>query len=79
MEKIKAGELIKLENNKEYICFYELEDNNTNYLYLVTQTKPIEVKFAKYNLNDTDDSITIIGNKNEKKYIYDLFKQKMSK
>ena len=79
MEKIKVGELLRLENDKEYICFYELEDNGTNYLYLATQTKPIEVKFAKYKINENNDSLTIIGNKAEKKYIYDLFKQKIKK
>lgn len=79
MEKIKVGELLKLENDKEYICFYELEDNNTNYLYLATPTKPIEVKFAKYKINENNDSLIIIGNKQEKKYVYNLFKQKINK
>ena len=36
MEKINIGELIKLENNKEYICYYELELDNINYLRLLT-------------------------------------------
>ena len=77
MEKIKIGELIKLDDNKEYICFFELEELGINYLYLVTQTKPVEVKFAKYKLDDTIDSITIIGDPEEKMSVLKMFQEKM--
>lgn len=79
MEKIKIGESIKLDNNKEYVCFFELEDSGVNYLYLVTQTKPVEVKFAKYRFDDGTDSITIIGDKKEKQAVFEMFQKYIDK
>ena len=77
MEKDKVGDLIKLENGKEYVCAMEIKDNNFNYLYLITKTKPIEVKFEKYNPKEDMGSIILIGEKKEKQYILNLFQNKI--
>ena len=39
--KIENGEIIELDNEKEYICVARLEDNGVNYLYLLSNFKPI--------------------------------------
>ena len=67
MKKIKIGEQIKCDNGKEYICFFDFEEDGMAYACLTTNTKPPEVKFAKYNPNDANEILTIIGNKEEKK------------
>lgn len=49
--KIENGEIIELDNEKEYICVARLEDNGVNYLYLLSNFKPIEIMFAKEIIN----------------------------
>ena len=55
--KIENGEIIELDNEKEYICVARLEDNGINYLYLLSNFKPIE----------------IINNDEEKRHVLELF------
>lgn len=74
MEKIKMGDTITLDNNKEYTCSAQMVENNINYLYLISSDIPVEVKFAKQNILDTNNEITLIGNKDEKQYVFNLLK-----
>ena len=38
---MNAGEIISLENGKEYIIFSKIEEKGVNYLYLMSNFKPI--------------------------------------
>ena len=79
MEKLKFGETAVLENGKEYICFSELEENGTSYVYLITNSKPLEVRFAKQTLNNGELELTIIEDQNEKQHLLNAFAQKNKK
>lgn len=76
MNNVKMGEIIELDNGKKYLCFDQIKENEFNYLYLITTTNPVEVKFAKQNINNNDSNIIIIGTKEEKKYVLELFQEK---
>lgn len=76
MEKIQIGEVIKLNNNKEYMCACEVQKDNFNYVYLITKTKPIEIVFAKYDIS-SDDELILIGNQKEKLEVLELFKNQI--
>jgi len=69
--KVENGEIIKLDNGKEYICFSSLEDKGTNYIYLISNFKPLEIRFAKVF---DDESLEIINNQEEKQKVFELFK-----
>ena len=71
--KIEFGELITLDNNKEYICFSKINDNGIDYVYLISNFKPIEVRFAIEKINNNDVELEIINNQEQKQYIYNLF------
>lgn len=71
--KIQAGEVIKLDNNKEYICFSTITDQNIDYVYLMSNFKPLEIKFAKQLNDDGKIKISIISNPEEKKMVLKLF------
>ena len=75
MKKIKIGEYIKCDNGKEYVCFFEFENEGIAYLCLTTNTKPPEVKFAKYDPKTSNDTIAIIGNREEKQRVCAMFKR----
>ena len=49
-----------------------------SYFYLISNFKPVEIKFANQIIENGEVSLQIIGNLEEKKKIYDLFKKKMN-
>lgn len=77
MEKIDMGEGVVLENGKEYVCFSRIVEGENDYVYLISNFKPVEIRFAKQIEKNGEVELTIIGNKEEKKKIYELFQQKM--
>lgn len=76
--KIEEGEIITLSNNKEYICVSALNDSGTDYVYLMSNFKPLEVKFAKQKEENGEIQITIINNSEEKQKVLSLFQNKQS-
>lgn len=71
--KVEVGEIIELDNGKEYICCSSIEDNNNTYIYLMSNFKPLEIRFAKVL---DDSTLNIITNQEEKKRIFNLFKER---
>lgn len=76
--KINEGEIIQLDNNKEYICFSTISDQNDYYVYLISNFKPLEVKFAKEISNGDSVSLEIINDQNQKKKLLKLFTDKQN-
>lgn len=72
---ITQGHVITLEDNKEYICIDNIMQDNQNYLYLVSNFKPLEVRFAKQLSDDNGTSLEIINDGFEKVKVLELFKQ----
>ena len=64
--KIEKGEIIKLSNDKEYICCATTNDNGIDYVYLMSNFKPLEIKFAKQRIVEGEIEITIVNNHEEK-------------
>lgn len=75
--KIQSGEIIKLSNNKEYICCATATENEIDYVYLMSNFKPLEIKFAKQQIVDGQVEVTIIGNHEEKQRVLKLFQDRM--
>lgn len=69
--KLENGEIITLDDNKDYIVLKQLINENIDYVYLVTAQKPIEVLVAK--LNDMD--LIPITDDFELKKVIELFKK----
>lgn len=64
--KIKAGEIITLENNEEYIVMEEVTLEEVVYFVLMTAKKPTGIKIA---LKEAEDEITIVEDDDLKKKI----------
>lgn len=76
--KIENGEIIEFDN-KEYICVTRIESNGINYLYLISNFKPLEVMFAKEIIDGEDINLEIINNEFEKKHILELLENMENK
>ena len=70
---MKENEIIEIKG-KEYICFKEITDKKTKYVYLMSNFKPVEIKFAK-ELNENE--VEIINNLEEKQYAKKLLDSNM--
>lgn len=77
--KIETGEIITLSNNKEYICFSTLNDNGIDYLYLMSNFKPLEIRFGIQRLVNNEIEIEIVNDYDEKQRILKLFQDKIKK
>jgi len=75
--KIQSGEIIKLSNNKEYICCGTVADNGIDYVYLMSNFKPLEIKFARQAIVNDEIEITVIGSKEEKEKVLKLFQDSL--
>lgn len=73
--KIEKGEVITLSNNKEYICFSTLNDAGVDYVYLMSNFKPLEVKFGKQKEVSGEIQITVINDFEEKQKVLELFQR----
>lgn len=71
--KIEVGEAITLDNNKEYICVDTIIYNGNDYLYLISNFKPIEVMFAREEILNGEIEITEIEEQNLKLKLLELF------
>ena len=74
MKKDK-GDLIILENDKEYVCFDKITAQGIDYLYLMSNFKPLEIRFAKV-INE--EEIEIIYSQEEKEKVLKLFENKQN-
>ena len=76
MRKLNIGETIILDN-REYVVVSLLEKNGFDYVFLVTNTEPYIVTFAKVLESETLDLELI--NKEEKEELFRLFQEKIGK
>lgn len=74
--KIETGKIITLSNNKEYICFSTLNDNGKEYIYLMSNFKPLEIKFGEQIVENGKINIRIINETQEKQKVLNLFQNK---
>lgn len=71
--KVQVGEVVLLDDNKEYICFAKKKWNGATYDYLVSNFKPLEVFFAKESFVDNEIELDIVTDATEKETLLKLF------
>lgn len=76
MEKfIETGETISLSDGKDYLVFSTLDEFGKKYIFLLTTTKPIEIRFAEQTIVNEKLDIRIIENQKEKLKVLELFQK----
>ena len=73
-ELIATGEVVEF-NNKEYVCFKVIENNGTRYVYFITKSKPVEIKFTKQVDSDGKVDLVIINDPYEKEKALELLQK----
>ena len=71
----KEGEIIELDD-KEYIIYSIIQDGEKYYYYLMSNFKPIDMKFATDG--DEEGTMNVVVEEQEKLRVFDLFKKKFN-
>ena len=79
MEKLKAGEVAILDDGRKFICFDCLEEDGVSYAYLISNFKPLEVKFVIQKQSSEGLELEVIKEKTKKEYLYKIFQEKSAR
>lgn len=66
---LEKGQIIKLNDNKEYMVVNVMELHSISYVYLITTTKPIDIVIATQKVVDGKISLQEIKNNEELDYV----------
>ena len=78
MINLQIGDIIKLDENKEYVISATAKMNDNNYIYLVTLNEPYEVKFAKEIITAKDIDLEIVWDRKEKEELLEIFAKELN-
>lgn len=75
--KIEIGEIVTLDDNKEFICMSRNKYKDSDYLFLLSNFKPVEVMFAKEIVTENGVDLKEVNNQQEKIDLMKVFKDYM--
>ncbi len=78
IEKIKFGEIVEIEDGKEYICYCQFQEGDNDYVFLVSNFKPVEVRFAKQEIRNNQLQFDFVSDQQEKLHLLEVFQQKFN-
>lgn len=70
---IEVGQIVKLSDDKEYIVVNKMTLHNVNYVFLVTNSKPLEIMIATEKLVNGDIVLEEIKSNEELDYVLSRF------
>ncbi len=71
--KLENGEVITLDDGKEYIVFNSILKEGVNYVFLISNFKPVEICFAKEIIDGENISLEIINDQKQKEELMKYF------
>lgn len=73
MEKLEFGDVAVLEDGKKFVVFKAANHNGFDYVYLMSNFKLLEVKFAKQIPDGDGIKLEIVADQAEKEELLNLF------
>ena len=70
---LEVGEIVKLNEEKEYIVINIMNLHNIRYVFLISNSKPLDIVIATEKVNGEDIVIEEIKDNNELDYILSQF------
>lgn len=70
---LEVGEIVKLDNNKEYIVVNTITLHNLRYVFLISNFKPLDIVIATEKIKDENIVLDEITNNDELDYILSQF------
>jgi len=76
MEDIVIGEILTLSNGKDYIVYDIYKEDNETYVYLLSNFKPLEIKYTKQVVKDNQIALEMVTDKALKLKLFEHFNSK---
>ena len=76
MDKLKFGETAVLEDGRQYTCFANLKYQEKDYVFLISEFKPLQIRLAEQKIIDGDLQIKIVVDKELKYNLLNILKQR---
>ena len=70
---LEVGEIVKLDDDKEYIVVNIMNLHNVRYVFLVTNSKPLEIVVASEKLKGEDIVLEEVKDNEELDYVLSKF------
>lgn len=70
---IQVGEKIKLNNEKDYVVINKMNLHNVEYIFLMTDTKPLEIMIVTEKIVNGDIVLDEIKDNTELEYVLSQF------
>jgi len=70
---LKVGQVVELEDNKEYMVLEKIKLHNISYVYLITVAKPVEILIATESKVNDEYILEEIKDNDELDYVMSQF------
>ena len=70
---LEVGEIVKLDNDKEYIVVNIMNLHNIRYVFLISNFKPLDIVIATEKIKDEDIVLEEIKDNTELDYVLSRF------
>ena len=75
MKRLDIGETIVLEDQKEFICFQRIQDEGKEYVFMMSNSKPLEVFFAEEIQEGDTMRLEKVADPEKKRRLMQLFRE----
>jgi len=70
---LEVGEIVKLDNDKEYIVINIINLHNIRYVFLISNFKPLDIVIATEKIKDEDIVLEEVKDNSELDYVLSQF------
>ena len=76
---VEIGEIVTLDDSKEYVVINKINLHNVNYVFLITSSKPLEILIVTEKIVNGEIVLDEIKDNDELEYILSQFSSQMER
>ncbi len=76
---VEIGEIVTLDDSKEYVVINKINLHNVNYVFLITTSKPLEILIVTEKIVNGEIVLDEIKDNDELEYILSQFSSQMER
>ena len=76
---VEIGEIVTLDDSKEYVVINKINLHNVNYVFLITTSKPLEILIVTEKIVNGEIVLDEIKDNDELEYVLSQFSSQMDR
>ncbi len=76
---VEIGEIVTLDDNKEYVVINKINLHNVNYVFLITTSKPLEILIVTEKIVNGEIVLDEIKDNDELEYVLSQFSSQIER